>query len=246
MKPGRVAELERLSFRAWPAFEIQDHHGWVLRSADGYSRRLNSVTPEAGSIADLDERLDFSRRWYRERGLDFIVRLTVGMELLDVALADRGFTVESPVDIMAAPVGAGVSVGAVCLAAAPDDEWFDFHRPLLGDDRRHLIAPWRGILAAVEPPTGFAVLAVGGRPVAAGFAVADQGWVGLFQIAVDPEVRRRGFGAQISEALLGWGASEGATNAYLQVEEANAPAVALYAGLGFTRKYTYWYRRAPT
>jgi ribosomal protein S18 acetylase RimI-like enzyme len=42
-------------------------------------------------------------------------------------------------------------------------------------------------------------------------------------------------------ALLEWGAERGATTAYLQVLGHNAPALALYAGMGFTTHHAYAY-----
>ena len=42
-------------------------------------------------------------------------------------------------------------------------------------------------------------------------------------------------------ALLEWGAEQGATTAYLQVLGDNAPALALYEGLGFATHHAYRY-----
>jgi GNAT superfamily N-acetyltransferase len=71
--------------------------------------------------------------------------------------------------------------------------------------------------------------------------VREDDWVGLFDIIVRPDVRRRGFGRRIVQALLGWAARTGAERAYLQVAEGNAPAVDLYGSLGFETAYTYRY-----
>lgn len=241
-RPHRV--LEALSFRAWPPLESATHDGWVLRYAGGYSRRTNSVTPDGDAVEGLDERLEFCRRWYADRGLSLLVRLTSGSHQVDAALATRGFTLETPVDILTrAELPMRAHDAGVSITRGPTDAWFRFHRPLLGADRRDFVDSWRRILASVEPPTGFALLEADGREVAGGFAVADQDWVGLFQLAVHPQHRRRGFGRRLSENLLAWGAAEGATQGYLQVEEANTAGVGLYRTLGFRPAYSYWYRR---
>jgi ribosomal protein S18 acetylase RimI-like enzyme len=46
-------------------------------------------------------------------------------------------------------------------------------------------------------------------------------------------------------AVLDAGAARGAVWAYLQVTEANTAAAALYASLGFSDLYRYWYRQPP-
>jgi ribosomal protein S18 acetylase RimI-like enzyme len=78
--------------------------------------------------------------------------------------------------------------------------------------------------------------------VAVGIAVEADGLVGLFCLAVDPARRRAGLGTALVRSLL---AASGASVAYLQVEENNAPAVALYTRLGFAEAYRYCHRIAP-
>jgi GNAT superfamily N-acetyltransferase len=78
--------------------------------------------------------------------------------------------------------------------------------------------------------------------VAVGIAVESHGLVGLFCLAVDPARRRSGLGTALAQSLL---AASRASVAYLQVEEANAPAVTMYARLGFAEAYRYCHRIAP-
>ena len=70
----------------------------------------------------------------------------------------------------------------------------------------------------------------------------------LHLIVTDPMQRRRGLSRRLIAALLAWAQiRQGADAASLQVDTGNAPALALYAGLGFDMRlfgYTYW--RAPT
>ncbi len=76
---------------------------------------------------------------------------------------------------------------------------------------------------------------------ASGVAAYGRDWVGFRSIEVAPEHRRQGLGLAVMSALLGWGAERGATTAYLQVLGDNAPALALYDGLGFTTHHAYRY-----
>jgi GNAT superfamily N-acetyltransferase len=80
---------------------------------------------------------------------------------------------------------------------------------------------------------------------AQGFAAYAADWVGFRGIEVAPEHRRQGLARTIMAALLEWGAECGATTAYLQVLGHNAPALALYEGLGFTTHHAYAYLTPP-
>src|SRR5437660_1357047 len=85
----------------------------------------------------------------------------------------------------------------------------------------------------------------GAVPLKERLAAAERGWLGLFCVATLDPFRRQGAAMALKRALLEWGRREGAESAYLQVEAANAAALALYARLGFHTLYSYHYREAP-
>lgn len=239
-----VNAIERVAFRAWPPFETVEYDGWLLRYAGGFSRRSNSVYPAGESTISLDEKLRRCRGWYADRSLELVVRQNPATEQgLDSRLEALGFAEECPTDVMVAPVSAAERVSGPVDESATE-EWLRACETLYG------IAPgmrpaWRGIMARIEPSTGFAMIRRAGRVVACGFGVVDDGWLGLFEIVVDPQHRRQGLGSRLTESLLAWGRERGAVRSYLQAVADNAPALALYGEFNFTRAYTYWYRRAP-
>ena len=69
--------------------------------------------------------------------------------------------------------------------------------------------------------------------------------MGLSTVEVAPEHRRRGLGTLVCGALLRWAREHGTTHAYLQVEESNTAARALYRELGFVDHHRYRYASEP-
>ena len=84
-----------------------------------------------------------------------------------------------------------------------------------------------------------------GPPDAIGRCVVDGRWAGFAAVEVAPERRRQGLATAVMAELARAALAEGASAAYLQVENDNTGAAALYDGLGFADHHAYHYRRAP-
>lgn len=232
-----VGDIEDALYRSWRARECVTYDGWQLRYADGFSRRANSVYPAEPSRLSHTEKLDYCRRWYRERAHDLLVRQTPATESgLDVVLAKDGFSLEGATEVMVGKLG-GRS-GEISVEATPSSEWWNTTADLWGFD---LSTPtgWSGMINRIDQPAGFAC--VNGQ--AAGFAVVVGAWVGLFEIVVAANRRGRGLGRAVTDSLLQWGSKVGAQRAYLQVLADNKNAIRFYRSRGFEREYGYWYRR---
>ena len=51
--------MEELSYNAWASLQNLYYDGWILRFADGYTRRANSVNPIYPSTHDLNEKIAY-------------------------------------------------------------------------------------------------------------------------------------------------------------------------------------------
>jgi GNAT superfamily N-acetyltransferase len=183
------------------------------------------------------------RRWYDERNLSLVVRITPLVERFDPVLADLGFAREGLTEVMTMEITA-VGSDRTAITGSPSSQWMMAQEELQGVPP-DLKLSWEGIINRTGDSAGFALHLHEGSAVAAGLAVRDNPWVGLFEINVASDHRRRGLGRTLSNRLLAWGAESGALRAYLQVVSDNQPARALYRSLGFKPAYRYWYRRAP-
>jgi N-acetylglutamate synthase len=237
-----IAAIEDASYRSWPAREKVVYDGWQLRYADGFSRRGNALLPIGRSSIGLDEKLDHCRDWFAARGQDLVVRCTPLCEPgIDDELDRRGFSTEGETHVMIVPLRGTEHAGVPEYTISP--EWWDT-MAMLWDIGPHSRVGWRAIIERISLPTAHVLLWADDAAVAAGLGVLDGPWLGLFELVVRSDRRRHGHGRDMARQLLEWGASRGASHAYLQVVGGNEPARALYENLGFRDLYTYWYRRS--
>jgi ribosomal protein S18 acetylase RimI-like enzyme len=249
--PNRLRRFEEAGFNAWPALQTRLLDGWVVRLAGGYTKRANSVNPTYPSLdGDLRAKVDRAETIYRARGLPLIFRLTsFGCPPgLDELLTDRGYRHLDPTLVMTRsltePLLEPRTAGA--LRTLPLAAWLAGYVDA-SDDPLPRQQTHAAMLEQIGPGAVFGALAVSDLPdpVAYGLAVVDGDLVGLFDIVTPAAQRNRGYGGALVTELVRHAADRGATTAYLQVTEANAPAQRLYRALGFTDAYRYWYRIAP-
>jgi N-acetylglutamate synthase len=238
--PAEMRTLERVAMRAWPAAEERWLGRWLLRFNNGYTKRANSAyVMGIESNLDLDERIEAAAALMRDQDLPLIVRECslatdprIGQEM-----QRRGFTRIDETIVMTAELESSEAPAADQVAL---DAWLQLYLRLEGGTKGDQ-ALHRQILSRIVPRTRFGVLHAGGDTVSIGLAVADEEWVGLFDIATDPKRLRQGHSRMLVERLLSWGWQQDARRSYLQVMTRNAPALALYHQLGYVEAYRYWY-----
>ncbi|MEW2143082.1 GNAT family N-acetyltransferase [Micromonospora vinacea] len=249
-----VVALERAADEAWPAPTRGRLGDWLLRSAEGWTGRANSALPIGDPDRPLAAAVDAVERWYAELGQPALINTPLPLAApVGTELDARGWSTRPPTLVQTAPLPvlaspattgpAGEWAGAVVeLATAPSDDWLAIaagRKGGLPDAARH-------VLTAVEQ-VRFAHMYADGTLVAVGRGtVTGEGrWLGLSLIEVLPTVRRQGLARRVIHELASWGVSGGATHAFLQVEQRNTAAVALYQRLGLVTHHTYLTRVAP-
>jgi ribosomal protein S18 acetylase RimI-like enzyme len=70
-------------------------------------------------------------------------------------------------------------------------------------------------------------------------SVAERGMAEMGSVVVDPDHRGRGLGRRLVKGLMSWARVQDAAHAYLQVDQTNTVAIALYESLGFRKLYAY-------
>jgi ribosomal protein S18 acetylase RimI-like enzyme len=237
-----VRRLEERAFRGWPALDSRDVSGWRLRFAGGYTKRANSINALGHDSRSDPETLQALEAVYRLRGLSPVWRLTpLAPSAAKRHLAPPAYrTIERSL-LQVAPLRADFAADPdVRIEPRPSERWIEAfieHSPV---PRQHH-ATMRQMLGAMTR-AGFAFVEQSGEPMAMAIGVLDGDHMGLFDVLVMPQARRRGLARRVTESLYAWAGSEGARFAYLQVVATNAAALPLYAAQGFRTVYEYEYR----
>ncbi|MFJ3596149.1 MULTISPECIES: GNAT family N-acetyltransferase [unclassified Streptomyces] len=240
-------ELAAVTARAWQPVESEALGDWRLRAAGGFTRRANSVLPLGDPGLPLGEAFGRVRRWYGERDLPAYIQTATGaegaQEVLCAELERHGWRREVSAEVRIAalaPVGdREAEVSAVRLSREPDAAWLARYQ--------RFSTPGPHVLRVLGsgPSVWFAsVPGSGDAPDAIGRCVVDGRWAGFMAVEVAPAQRRRGLATTVMTALARRAQDEGASAAWLQVEEDNEGARALYDGMGFTDHHRYHHYRS--
>jgi N-acetylglutamate synthase len=240
-----ITTIEELSINAWPALQTLLYDGWVLRFANGYTRRANSINPLYPGGQDIQEKVAFCEQLYRSQGLPVVYKITAESHPtgLDAVLQAHGYLEDAHTSVQLLDLNtfSAGSAPDVHLTTGKPDAWLpDYFRiSELSHERQMTL---RQMLQLLLPNTCFASVQVNGQVAACGMGVYQAGFIGLYDIITDVKLRRQGYGYQLIQQILAWGKDQGAHMAYLQVMLNNPPALNLYARLGFVETYRYWYR----
>lgn len=244
-----IGELEAAAAKGWRAPEEAPLGEWLLRAAQGFTGRANSALAVGDPGMPLAAALTRVRDWYATRGLPAMVAVPHPLgrpedSHIDRFLERRGWSVRpGPAVVMTADSDAVARTGAAGdaeLQSEPGPDWLGRYHY-----RGQQLPPAARRLLVSAPFQAFASIRRGGDTVAIGRVAVADGWGGLTAVEVDPVHRRAGLGTAITAALAGAAARHGAARLYLQVEEGNRAAHALYLRIGFTDHHRYHYRIAP-
>jgi ribosomal protein S18 acetylase RimI-like enzyme len=235
--------IERATLAAVPPQELREHAGWLVPFDDGTVGRAHSAAPLRHVPADPGIVEDIAAL-YRGRGHVPVFRVPdlATFEGLHGELRGSGRVALKPTLVQAAPLDGllALPVGSqVTLSPHPGDAWADVFLgegfdPADGASRLAILRRARGAV--------FASVVAGDRTVAVGSGCFAHGWCGIHGMRTAPAARGRGHASAILSALAREAAARGVRRAFLQVEEENGTAQALYARAGFATlwRYRYW------
>ena len=244
-----IKEIEDMSLNAWPSHKMELYDGWILRFSYFYTHRTNSVEQFGTSTLSWREKVSFCEAEYARLGSPAIFKISPLVSPdFDYLLENRNYEIQHTTNVMAASLD-GADLSAPCdLVTLTDDIpdiWIESLFDLKGMTNPIHRAVVPSMYRAIPKETICASIWKEGKIIATGLGILDRDYIGIYAIHVKEKYRGQGFARQICTALLTEGMKKGAENAYLQVVQGNTAAKRLYASLGFTDFYTYWFRVQP-
>jgi GNAT superfamily N-acetyltransferase len=242
MNPRDIEDLERATLAAVPPQHLEERDGWLLAFDDGTVGRAHSAVPLShggctpGVLRGLVER-------YRERGHAPVLRIPrlPAFQPLAAVLTAAGMAPSRPTLVLwgpAAPVAALGPASGVRLSQAPGPGWADV---FLGEGFDPRDGASRLAILGRSRDSVFAQVQDEGRVAAVGSACFGHGWCGVHGMRTSPAARRRGYASAILAALAHEARQRGIERVFLQVQEENAGARALYARAGLAPGWLYEY-----
>lgn len=238
-----VPEATRL-FKAvdatWPAARVIQTDHWALRAGQGGGKRVSAATAlgEGAETYIAEAERDMAAL---DQAPLFMIR--GGEETLDTALAAQGYVIVDPVELLCAPVAALTDLPIPRLTtftvweplAIMKEIWAQGGIGLARLEVMHRAVDKTAILARWNQ-----------RPAGVGFVARDGDIAMVHAVEVLPAHRRQGVAQWIMRQAAFWAAAQGVETIAVLCTKANAPALALYKGLGFAPAGAYHYRQKIT
>lgn len=238
-----IAAIERATIAAVSPAEVEPFGDWLLAFDGGTIGRAKSAVPLRHDCCDPADVAEIEAR-YRARGLAPVFRMADDprLEPLIRELRGKGYA-EHQSTLVQISTGAAMRQASFAtpaeIAPAPDPSWAAVFS---GEGFDPVDAAHRASAFARASDALFASVREDGIAVAVGVAALSHGWAGVHGMRTARERRGEGLAGRVLAGMAEAALARGVDRVFLQVQEDNAPARALYRRAGFRTvwRYAYW------
>jgi GNAT superfamily N-acetyltransferase len=239
--------IEELTMNAWPPLQTILLDGWIIRMANGYTKRANSVNPIYSFEGNLDEKIEYCDKLYKNNNLPTIYKIIECEEhkAIDKKLEEINY---EKVDVTSVQIcdeieDINLKPNQIITDNKFTENWkncFYYCNNIKDEKIKETIA---NMLGNIRHEVISVYKMENGTFIGCGYGVIENGFTGIFDIIVREEFRGKGYGKEIVEAILAKSKEIGVNKAYLSVVNNNEVAKKLYQKLRFREIYKDWYRK---
>jgi ribosomal protein S18 acetylase RimI-like enzyme len=241
----REREVEEILLNQWQPLQTMLYDGWVLRFAEGYTKRANAVNPIYFSNEDVYAKIKHCESIYASHQLKATFKMTpfVQPTNLDGLLANEGYSIIDHTSVQSIELKQlkQPTIENVRIDDHVNEEWLEHFCSLNEVEDKHR-KTMEFMLSNRLSDKGFFTLYQNDDVAACGLGIIERKVLGIFDVVSSEKYRNQGFGEQLLLNILQWGRQHGADQSHLAVLLHNQPALKLYAKLGYKEIYKYWYR----
>jgi GNAT superfamily N-acetyltransferase len=241
-----VAAIERATLTAMAPETVQELAGWLVPLDHGVIGRAKSAVPLRHDLPKDEPVLAAIEALYEGVGLAPAFRMADAAALgwVGETLVRRGYRLVEPTLVMVGDAAelAVLSEAPAELAAAPDESWT---RVFQGEGfaAEDSAARLRNLIRS--PATVFVSVREDGEALAVGAGTFAEGWACVHAMRTRPSRRGEGLAARVLAAIGRAALERRISRVFLQVEEPNTGAIALYLRAGLAPAWRYHYWRLP-
>ena len=244
-----IADLERATLDAVVPHALETLPGWLLPFDTSTIGRAKSAVPLSHQLQDADIVHAIADR-YAVHGLSAAFRVADVAALANLHRELHGIGCQ-PEQATLVQIGSAqrllqvFGTGRGTLNTQPTAAWSDVYvapgfDAVDGAHRVHALSR--------SPHVVYASLADAEGPVAAGTASFSHGWASVHGMRTVDRCRGQGLAGQLLATLAQEALARGLDRVFLQVDETNTAALALYQRAGFATawRYHYWRHASPS
>ena len=192
-----IRRFEEISNNAWPALQTILYDGWILRFADGVTKRSNSVNLLYPSTIDTEIKIDFCERYYEEKCIApcFKITTVADPDDIDRRLENRSYFIHSHISFQVLDISriSGEPIQDVHIGTELKESWIG-HFIRMNEFSQTRKPVYLAIMKQVLTPKCMISLVRNRKTVGVGLGVLEGDAIGLFDIVVAKEYRNTGLG----------------------------------------------------
>ena len=244
--------IEELSMNAWPSLQTILYDGWVIRLANGYTNRPNSINPIYPSKIKPEEKFEYCDELFTRHNLLAAYKL-VGLgkdkpcdehKAINAKLEKLNYEIVNETSIQVREISTPKknNFDGMIVSCDFDTQWIESVIDYNRIEEKH-IPTFKKILENIAVEKIVVRKEIGNEIIGCGYGAIENNHVGIFDIVVKEKYRGKGYGREIVETILFEAGKRGVENSYLQVLLNNPVALHLYEKMGYREIYRYWYRK---